>query len=268
MEVTPKAEHKTVLKALKDEQTRKLAILAEQYEQSINEMMASQAVSRETFISYFIIFAKQEFLFTKVQVVTLNEWSIWSLSFHLLLMFLYFSPVCLSRVLSFSVVSHPFFYSFTISLHVLLQPSLLPPLSTGFPCPVCPHCPSTNFHPSVTTSPPHFISVSSFPALSLLSPCVFLVCVTPASNFSLSVSLYLSLPCCRPWSAVSAASGWGPGSGVPGPEAAAAAGDGAAQCLPEQDQDADRGAAWAWAAEAGAEGVAAPSTPGTKGVVK
>lgn len=48
MEVTPKAEHKTVLKALKDEQTRKLAILAEQYEQSINEMMASQAVSGET----------------------------------------------------------------------------------------------------------------------------------------------------------------------------------------------------------------------------
>ncbi|TNM89349.1 hypothetical protein fugu_003583 [Takifugu bimaculatus] len=48
MEVTPKAEHKTVLKALKDEQTRKLAILAEQYEQSINEMMASQAVSGDT----------------------------------------------------------------------------------------------------------------------------------------------------------------------------------------------------------------------------
>lgn len=100
-----------------------------------------------------------------------------------------------------------FFNSFTISLHVLLQPSLLPPLSTGFPCPVCPHCPSTIFHPSVTTSPPYFISVSSFPALSLLSPCVFLVRVTPAPNFSLSVSLYLSLPCCRPWSAVSAASG-------------------------------------------------------------
>lgn len=47
MEVTPKGEHKTVLKALKEEQTRKLAILAEQYEQSINEMMASQAVSGE-----------------------------------------------------------------------------------------------------------------------------------------------------------------------------------------------------------------------------
>uniref|UniRef100_A0AAR2KKU8 Serine/threonine-protein kinase TAO3 n=1 Tax=Pygocentrus nattereri TaxID=42514 RepID=A0AAR2KKU8_PYGNA len=44
LEVTPKSEHKTVLKALKEEQTRKLAILAEQYEQSINEMMASQAL--------------------------------------------------------------------------------------------------------------------------------------------------------------------------------------------------------------------------------
>ena len=45
LEVTPKNEHKAILKTLKDEQTRKLAILAEQYEQSINEMMASQAVS-------------------------------------------------------------------------------------------------------------------------------------------------------------------------------------------------------------------------------
>ncbi|CAM2103290.1 serine/threonine-protein kinase TAO3 [Lepidochelys kempii] len=44
LEVTPKSEHKTILKSLKDEQTRKLAILAEQYEQSINEMMASQAL--------------------------------------------------------------------------------------------------------------------------------------------------------------------------------------------------------------------------------
>uniref|UniRef100_E1BHE1 Serine/threonine-protein kinase TAO3 n=2 Tax=Bos TaxID=9903 RepID=E1BHE1_BOVIN len=44
LEVTPKNEHKTILKTLKDEQTRKLAILAEQYEQSINEMMASQAL--------------------------------------------------------------------------------------------------------------------------------------------------------------------------------------------------------------------------------
>ncbi|XP_059407283.1 serine/threonine-protein kinase TAO3-like [Carassius carassius] len=44
LEVTPKSEHRTVLKALKDEQTRKLAILAERYEQSINEMMASQAL--------------------------------------------------------------------------------------------------------------------------------------------------------------------------------------------------------------------------------
>ncbi|KAG7263613.1 hypothetical protein CRUP_026586 [Coryphaenoides rupestris] len=47
LEVSPKAEHKALLKALKEEQTRKLAILAEQYEQSINEMMASQAHERE-----------------------------------------------------------------------------------------------------------------------------------------------------------------------------------------------------------------------------
>lgn len=44
LEVSPKGDHKTILKSLKEEQTRKLAILAEQYEQSINEMMASQAV--------------------------------------------------------------------------------------------------------------------------------------------------------------------------------------------------------------------------------
>ncbi|XP_023668156.1 serine/threonine-protein kinase TAO3 [Paramormyrops kingsleyae] len=44
LEVTPKSEHKVILKMLKDEQTRKLAILAEQYEQTINEMMASQAL--------------------------------------------------------------------------------------------------------------------------------------------------------------------------------------------------------------------------------
>lgn len=119
--------------------------------------------------------------------------------------------------------------------------------------------------------PPRLISslcLLSPLSLSTLSLCIPCPCNPRPQLLSLSVSLYLSLPCCRPWSAVSAASGWGPGSGVPGPEAAAAAGDGAAQCLPEQDQDADRGAAWAWAAEAGAEGVAAPSTPGTKGVVK
>nr|XP_033813171.1 serine/threonine-protein kinase TAO3 isoform X1 [Geotrypetes seraphini]XP_033813173.1 serine/threonine-protein kinase TAO3 isoform X1 [Geotrypetes seraphini]XP_033813174.1 serine/threonine-protein kinase TAO3 isoform X1 [Geotrypetes seraphini]XP_033813175.1 serine/threonine-protein kinase TAO3 isoform X1 [Geotrypetes seraphini]XP_033813176.1 serine/threonine-protein kinase TAO3 isoform X1 [Geotrypetes seraphini] len=44
LEISVKSEHKNILKSLKDEQTRKLAILAEQYEQSINEMMASQAL--------------------------------------------------------------------------------------------------------------------------------------------------------------------------------------------------------------------------------
>ncbi|RXN10357.1 serine threonine- kinase TAO3-like protein [Labeo rohita] len=44
LEVSPKGDHKAILKSLKEEQTRKLAQLAEQYEQSINEMMASQSL--------------------------------------------------------------------------------------------------------------------------------------------------------------------------------------------------------------------------------
>ncbi|ROI27826.1 Serine/threonine-protein kinase TAO3 [Anabarilius grahami] len=44
LEVSPKSDHKAILKSLKEEQTRKLTQLAEQYEQSINEMMASQSL--------------------------------------------------------------------------------------------------------------------------------------------------------------------------------------------------------------------------------
>ncbi|CAJ0963662.1 unnamed protein product [Ranitomeya imitator] len=39
-----KSEHKSILKRLKEEQTRKLAILAEQYDHSINEMLSTQAL--------------------------------------------------------------------------------------------------------------------------------------------------------------------------------------------------------------------------------
>ncbi|XP_054590414.2 serine/threonine-protein kinase TAO2 [Nothobranchius furzeri] len=46
LENTPKSDHKTVLKRIKDEQTRKLAILAEQYDHSINDMLSTQAVSK------------------------------------------------------------------------------------------------------------------------------------------------------------------------------------------------------------------------------
>uniref|UniRef100_A0AAQ4PDC7 non-specific serine/threonine protein kinase n=1 Tax=Gasterosteus aculeatus aculeatus TaxID=481459 RepID=A0AAQ4PDC7_GASAC len=48
LETTPKSEHKAVLKRLKHEQHRKLAILAEQYDHSINEMLSTQAVSLGT----------------------------------------------------------------------------------------------------------------------------------------------------------------------------------------------------------------------------
>ncbi|XP_073719264.1 serine/threonine-protein kinase TAO1 [Misgurnus anguillicaudatus] len=44
LESTPKPEHKTMLKRLKDEQTRKLAILAEQYDHTINNMLSTQAL--------------------------------------------------------------------------------------------------------------------------------------------------------------------------------------------------------------------------------
>uniref|UniRef100_A0A9J7YQL4 non-specific serine/threonine protein kinase n=1 Tax=Cyprinus carpio carpio TaxID=630221 RepID=A0A9J7YQL4_CYPCA len=44
LETTPKSEHKTVLKRLKEEQTRKLAILAEQYDHSIKDMLSTQAL--------------------------------------------------------------------------------------------------------------------------------------------------------------------------------------------------------------------------------
>ncbi|KAJ8414155.1 hypothetical protein AAFF_G00050250 [Aldrovandia affinis] len=44
LENTPKADHKAVLKRLKEEQTRKLAILAEQYDHSINDMLSTQAL--------------------------------------------------------------------------------------------------------------------------------------------------------------------------------------------------------------------------------
>uniref|UniRef100_A0AAY4CGC0 non-specific serine/threonine protein kinase n=1 Tax=Denticeps clupeoides TaxID=299321 RepID=A0AAY4CGC0_9TELE len=44
LETTPKADHKAVLKRLKEEQTRKLAILAEQYDHSVNDMLSTQAL--------------------------------------------------------------------------------------------------------------------------------------------------------------------------------------------------------------------------------
>ncbi|XP_019729828.1 serine/threonine-protein kinase TAO1 [Hippocampus comes] len=44
LDTTPKSEHKAVLKRLKQEQHRKLAILAEQYDHSINEMLSTQAL--------------------------------------------------------------------------------------------------------------------------------------------------------------------------------------------------------------------------------
>ena len=45
LQTTPKDEQKTVLKKLKEEQRRKMALLGEQYEQTIAEMLQKQSVS-------------------------------------------------------------------------------------------------------------------------------------------------------------------------------------------------------------------------------
>ena len=47
LQTTGKEEQKTVIKKLKEEQRRKLALLGDQYEQSIAEMLQKQSVSIE-----------------------------------------------------------------------------------------------------------------------------------------------------------------------------------------------------------------------------
>lgn len=47
---TSKEEQKTVIKKLKEEQRRKLALLGDQYEQSIAEMLQNQSVSTFVFL--------------------------------------------------------------------------------------------------------------------------------------------------------------------------------------------------------------------------
>ena len=45
IQTTPKDEQKNVLKKLKEDQRRKMAMLGEQYEQTIAEMLQKQSVS-------------------------------------------------------------------------------------------------------------------------------------------------------------------------------------------------------------------------------
>lgn len=175
MEVTPKAEHKTVLKALKDEQTRKLAILAEQYEQSINEMMASQAVSRETLLDIYPYRTRRSL---KIFVSTCC-----SLLFLLL--------VCPHLVLS-PRPSRPSLQPLPVIITSLTPPLPVHCLSI---CPVCPFCPFTCLHPFVATSssPPVSASIPSF----LLSASLYVLSMwTPASPPPPCLNLSCSLPLC------------------------------------------------------------------------
>jgi hypothetical protein len=47
IQTTPKEEQKVVLKKLKEEERRKMALLGEQYEQTIAEMLQKQSVSHQ-----------------------------------------------------------------------------------------------------------------------------------------------------------------------------------------------------------------------------
>ena len=50
LQTTSKDEQKVVLKKLKEEQRRKMALLGEQYEQTIAEMLQKQSVGRTTIL--------------------------------------------------------------------------------------------------------------------------------------------------------------------------------------------------------------------------
>ena len=47
LQTTPKEEQKIVIRKLKEEQRRKMALLGEQYEQTIADMLQKQSVSRQ-----------------------------------------------------------------------------------------------------------------------------------------------------------------------------------------------------------------------------
>jgi hypothetical protein len=46
LQTTPKDEQKTIIRKLKEEQRRKMALLGEQYEQTIAEMLQKQSVKK------------------------------------------------------------------------------------------------------------------------------------------------------------------------------------------------------------------------------
>ena len=56
LQTTPKDEQKVVLKNLKQEQRRKMALLGEQYEQTIAEMLQKQSVSHWRMFLYSSFF--------------------------------------------------------------------------------------------------------------------------------------------------------------------------------------------------------------------
>ena len=60
VQTTAKDEQKIVLKKLKEEQRRKMALLGEQYEQTIAEMLQKQSVSRTKSLSVYFWYSDKE----------------------------------------------------------------------------------------------------------------------------------------------------------------------------------------------------------------
>lgn len=51
LQTTPKDEQKIIIRKLKEEQRRKMALLGEQYEQTIADMLQKQSVSVDAYVS-------------------------------------------------------------------------------------------------------------------------------------------------------------------------------------------------------------------------
>ena len=61
LQTTPKEEQKIVIRKLKEEQRRKMALLGEQYEQTIADMLQKQSVSLQ-FVDWVVVFGLSGYL--------------------------------------------------------------------------------------------------------------------------------------------------------------------------------------------------------------
>jgi len=80
---TPKADQKDVIKKLKDDQMRRLAMLAQQYEHSIAEMVEHQNVRTVCAASLFVFVWKSSCVWQAQKLMCTENWVSVCLSLHL-----------------------------------------------------------------------------------------------------------------------------------------------------------------------------------------